>query len=84
MRDGLREYWRENERNCDVSMSLLSTADARLRVMLCELVTVILCGTRARIYEAWRAGRFSLLPARSLLALSRVMIRHAEEALRST
>lgn len=84
MRDGMREYWLSSARRRTASMALLSTADGRLRVMLQEVAQVILCGMGARLSDGWREGRFSPAQTRVLFDLSRRLLRHAGEALRTT
>jgi 2-polyprenyl-6-methoxyphenol hydroxylase-like FAD-dependent oxidoreductase len=84
MRDGLREYWLGSTRRRTTSMALLSTADGRLPVMLKELAQVIRCGFGARVSDAWHDGNFSAARMRVLLHLSKRLLRHAGEALRTT
>jgi hypothetical protein len=83
MRDGLREYWNGDSERCARSMALVSTAEERLRIMLMELTRVTLCSVRARLADAWREGRFHPSQTRVLLGLSRVVLRHAGEMLRT-
>ena len=84
MRDGLREYWSGSDKRCAKSIDLVSTSEGRLRVMLGELTKVTLCSFGARLAESWREGRFSPAQTRVLLGLSRLVLRHAGETLRST
>jgi 2-polyprenyl-6-methoxyphenol hydroxylase-like FAD-dependent oxidoreductase len=84
MRDGLREYWNGGSKRCATSMALVSTADERLRIMLLELARVMLCSIGARLSDAWREGRFAPAQTRVLLALPRLLLRHAGETLRTT
>jgi 2-polyprenyl-6-methoxyphenol hydroxylase-like FAD-dependent oxidoreductase len=84
MRDGLREYWKGDSARCARSMMLVSTEEERLRIMLMELARVMLCSIRARLSDAWQGGRFHPSQTRVLLGLSRVVLRHAGETLRTT
>ena len=84
MRDGLREYWNGDSKRCARSMALVSTAEERLRIMMIELERVMVCSFRARLSEAWREGRLDPSQTRVLLGLSRVVLRHAGETLRTT
>ena len=84
MCDGLREYWLSSTRRRTASMALLSTSDGRLHVMLQELAHVIRCGFGVRVADAWRAGNFSLASMRVLLHLSKSLLRHAGETVRTT
>jgi hypothetical protein len=84
MRDGLREYWNGDSKRCARSMALVATSEERLRIMLMELARVMLCSARARLSDSWREGRFHPSQTRVLLGLSRVVLRHAGETLRST
>jgi len=84
MRDGLREYWSGSGKRCARSMALVSTAEDRLWVMLLELAHVMLCSFGARVAESWRARRFSPSQTRIVVGLSRLVLRHAGEILRTT
>jgi hypothetical protein len=84
MCDGLREYWLSSTSRRTTSMALLSTSDGRLHVMLQELAQVIRCGFGVRVSDAWRAGNFSLASMRVLLHLSKSLLRHAGETVRTT
>ncbi len=83
VRDGLCEYWNLGSARCEKSMALVSTADARLHVLLAELAHVILCGFGIRISKGWRDGGLSPRQTRILLDVSRLVLRHAGETLRT-
>jgi 2-polyprenyl-6-methoxyphenol hydroxylase-like FAD-dependent oxidoreductase len=83
LRDGLCRYWRGSTARCAKSMELVSTADERLRVLLAELAYVILCGVGSRVSKAWHEGELTLQQTRILPALFRLVLRHAEETLRT-
>jgi 2-polyprenyl-6-methoxyphenol hydroxylase-like FAD-dependent oxidoreductase len=85
VRDGMRAYWRRSGKGRSVSIALVSTSERRLRVMLRELSKVILYGLGVRVAEAWKQGRFSpISQSRVLVGLSRVLLRHASEVMRTT
>lgn len=85
VRDGMREYWRHSGKARSVSIALVSTSEQRLLVMLRELAWVILCGLGVRVAEAWKQGKLSpVSQSRVLVGLSRVLLRHASEVLRTT
>jgi 2-polyprenyl-6-methoxyphenol hydroxylase-like FAD-dependent oxidoreductase len=84
MRDGLREYWNGGSNARTRSMALVSTAEDRLCMMLMELARVMLYSIGARLSDAWREGRFAPAQTRALLALPRLVLRHAGETLRTT
>jgi hypothetical protein len=84
VRDGLCEYWNLGRSRCAKSMALVSTADARLHVLLAELAQVILCGFGTRISKGWReGGLLSARQTRILLDVSRLVLRHTGETLRT-
>ena len=85
MRDGMRAYWRRSSKGRSVSIALVSTSERRLRVMLRELCKVIVYGLGVRVADAWKQGRFSpIAQSRVLVGLSRVLLRHASEVMRTT
>jgi hypothetical protein len=83
MRDGLLQYWNGSCRSRAKSMALLSTEEGRLRLMLMEVAQVMLHGLGNRISEAWRQGGIFPRDTRVLLGLSRLLLRHASETLRT-
>jgi 2-polyprenyl-6-methoxyphenol hydroxylase-like FAD-dependent oxidoreductase len=83
VRDGLCEYWNLGSSRCAKSMALVSTADARLHVLLAELAHVIACGFGIRISKGWREGGLSARQTRILLDVSRLVLRHTGETLRT-
>jgi squalene monooxygenase len=84
MRDGLVQYWNSSCSRRDKSMALLSTEEDRLRLVLIEVAQVMLHGLGTRILEAWRQGGIFPRQTRVLLGLSRLLLRHASEALRAS
>jgi len=85
IRDGMHDYWRRSGRGRSVSIALVSTSEGRMQVMLRELAQVILYGLGVRISEARREGKLSpVSQSRMLFGLSRVVLRHAGEVLRTT
>jgi hypothetical protein len=82
MRDGLREYLGNRKRRA-VSMALLSTEEGRLPVLLQETAQLIRYGLSARVSDAWRARTLSPVQMGVLLHLSKRLLRHAGEALRT-
>jgi 2-polyprenyl-6-methoxyphenol hydroxylase-like FAD-dependent oxidoreductase len=85
LRDGMHAYWRHSNKGRSVSIALLSTGERRLRVMLRELAQVILYGLGVRVAEAWKQGKLSpVSQSRVLVGLSRVLLRHASEVMRTT
>jgi squalene monooxygenase len=83
VRDGLCEYWNLGSSRCAKSMALVSTADPRLHVLLAELAHVILCGFGIRISKGWREGGLTARQTRILLGVSRLVLRHTGETLRT-
>jgi 2-polyprenyl-6-methoxyphenol hydroxylase-like FAD-dependent oxidoreductase len=83
MRDGLLEYWNGSCGSRAKSMALLSTEEDRLRLMLMEVARVMLLGLGSRISEAWRQGGIFPRETSVLLGLSRLLLRHASETLRT-
>jgi 2-polyprenyl-6-methoxyphenol hydroxylase-like FAD-dependent oxidoreductase len=83
MRDGLLEYWSGSCGRRAKSMALLSTEEDGLRPMLAEAAQVMLHGLGTRISEAWRRGRFFPIEPQVLWGLSRLLLRHASETLRT-
>jgi hypothetical protein len=84
LRDGMRHFWNGGSKRCESSMALLSTAEGRLRFLLLHLVQVTLCGLRARAWDTGGRRRFPPPETRMLLGLSRLVLRHAGEAFRTT
>jgi len=84
IRDGLLEYWNGSCSSRAKSMALLSTEEDRLRLMLMEVAQVMLHGLGTRISEAWRQGGVFPRETRVLLGLSRLLLRHASETLRTS
>ena len=83
LREGLFEYWNGSCGSRSKSMALLSTEEDRLRLMLMEVAQVMLHGLDTRISEAWRRGGIFPGETRVLLGLSRLLLRHASETLRT-
>jgi 2-polyprenyl-6-methoxyphenol hydroxylase-like FAD-dependent oxidoreductase len=83
MRDGLMQYWNGSCASRAKSMALLSTEEDRLRLMLMEVAQVMLHGLGNRISEGWRQGGIFPRDTRVLLGLSRLVLRHASETLRT-
>ena len=83
IRDGLLEYWNGSCSSRAKSMALLSTEEDRLRLMLMEVAQVTLRSLGTRISEAWRQGGAFPRETRVLLGLSRLLLRHASETLRT-
>jgi 2-polyprenyl-6-methoxyphenol hydroxylase-like FAD-dependent oxidoreductase len=73
MRDGLAEYWNGHGQRQAKSMALLSMAEGRLRVLLMEVAHFLVSSFGARMSGS-----------RALLGLSRLVLRHAGETLRTT
>lgn len=74
MRGGLAEYWNGRGQRQAKSMALVSMAEGRLRVLLMEVAHILVSSFGARMSGGSRA----------LLGLSRLVLRHAGETLRTT
>jgi len=83
MRDGLLEYWSGSCGGRAKSMALLSMEEDGLRSMLTEVAQVMRHGLGSRISEGWRRGRFFPTEPHVLWRLSRLLLRHASETLRT-
>jgi 2-polyprenyl-6-methoxyphenol hydroxylase-like FAD-dependent oxidoreductase len=85
VRDGMHEYWRHSGKGRSVSLALLSTSEGRLHVMLQELARVMAYGLGVRISAAWKQRKVSpVSQSRVLVGLSRVLLRHAGDVLRTS
>jgi squalene monooxygenase len=85
IRDGMHDYWRRSPKGRSVSIALVSTSESRMQVMLRELARVILHGLSVRVSAAWKEGKLSpVSQSRVLLGLSRVVLRHAGEVMRTS
>jgi 2-polyprenyl-6-methoxyphenol hydroxylase-like FAD-dependent oxidoreductase len=85
IREGMRRYWCRSGRGRSVSIALLSSREDRIRVMLSELGRVIACGLGGRISAPVKEGRLSpLSDIRLVPGITRIVLRHAFEVLRTT